>query len=211
MVTTSVIAPYRQARKPIILLDPFRIRSLFLAAIIINWSSTISAETHCQGYQLLGQDICAHITNIGHGIEIVDRALVVHLLIWIQNHSTYDILLTLRDPPTVMLRQYGEVISYEGQELVIHKALLGAYDKQANIIILTTPWSDSNTYNVSTLLHELIHFVQSNAKEWDCWGKAELEAYKLQEAYLIEHNETAQFNWVKILMSSDCKRRDIHP
>ena len=211
MIATNVITFYQQEKKPKILFILFRIRSLFLATIIISWPSIPSAETHCQGYQILGQDICAHITNIGHGIEIVDRTLVVHLLIWIQNHSTYDILSTLRDPPTVMLRRYGEVISYEGQEIVVHKTLLGAYDKQANIIILTTPWSDSNTYNISTLLHELIHFIQSNTREWDCWGKAELEAYKLQEAYLIEHNETPQFNWLKILMSSDCKRRDVHP
>ncbi len=64
---------------------------------------------------------------------------------------------------------------------------------------------------MSTLLHELVHLAQFEAREWACPGEAEWEAYKLQAEWLEEQGVEAPFNWVRIQMFSRCRVRDLHP
>ena len=49
------------------------------------------------------------------------------------------------------------------------------------------------------------------ATEGRCPKATEWEAYKLQEAWLLENGRTPDFNWAYILLDSSCMPRDIHP
>lgn len=137
--------------------------------------------------------------------------LVADLLTWIGEHSAYAVEPYLHQLPEVTFCDRDQEISYEGRNIIVHEPINGVYDKDSRKIYLVKPWSSQNLKNVSTLLHELVHYVQYSSKEWECWRKTEWEAYKLQEAWLDQHGVDAGFNWTEILMLSSCSRRDIHP
>jgi len=138
--------------------------------------------------------------------------LISELLRWIGEQTDYDITPFLVDPPEITFCECGEVIQYEGESLTVHEPIKGLYDKEANKIFLTSPWRADNIDHIGTLLHELIHFVQYNSREWPCWQRTEWEAYKLQEQWLREQGREPIFNWVRIYYVSRCEEpRDIHP
>ncbi|MDX1605644.1 MAG: DUF6647 family protein [Candidatus Competibacterales bacterium] len=143
--------------------------------------------------------------------ETVEPALVTRLLQWIGVNSDYDTAPYVTDPPTVLFCSHGESIDYEGQAVTVQRHMKGLYDKDNNTIFLVRPWSGDDPYNRSTLLHELIHLVQYNSRDWPCWHKTEWEAYKLQEAWLNERGLESGFNWMDILILSRCSARDVHP
>ena len=113
-------------------------------------------------------------------------------------------------PPSIGFCRHGEVIPYEGESLIVDPDLGAAYDKERRHIYLAQPWDATNTRDLGTLLHELIHDVQYRNRDWPCWQKTEWEAYKLQEAWLAERGESADFNWALILMLSRCSQNH-HP
>lgn len=129
---------------------------------------------------------------------LVERSLIGELLEWIDRHSDHDVSQLIGNPPKITFCECGETIRYEGQSVVVHEHLQGLYDKPEATIILVKPWKASNPNDVSTLLHELTHFVQYNSKDWPCWPKTEWEAYKLQEVWLLEHGQDTEFNWIEI-------------
>ena len=140
--------------------------------------------------------------------------LITDLLDWIANNSDYDTTFLQSNPPLIEFCECGEIILYEGKPVVIEEHLKGLYDKPNRKITLVRPWDASKVYDVSILLHELIHFVQYNNKEWVCWNETEWEAYKLQEAWLLERGHDPAFNWVQIYFLARCPFRDpsdIHP
>lgn len=139
----------------------------------------------------------------------VRRALVVELLEWIENHTNYDISTALAEPAKLGFCKANEEIRYEGRALMLDQRVVALYDSHERRICILRPWSSASVSNVSTLLHELLHDVQHLNKTWPCWGKAEWEAYKLQEQWLIEHGGHPDFNWADILLRTRC-RRDIH-
>lgn len=142
---------------------------------------------------------------------VADRSLISKLLTWIDVHTDYDVSQSRRHHPQITFFARGDSITYEGNTITIPKRLRGLYDKQQYKIILVKPWQASVHYDVSTLLHELVHVVQYQNKNWLCWQRTEWEAYQLQEQYLKEHGIDPQFNWLEIAMFSSCRRRDIHP
>jgi len=136
--------------------------------------------------------------------NVIENAVVVELLTWIEAHTDYDVSASLAEPPSIGFCRHGDVIDYEGQSLNVDPDLGGAYDMERRHIYLAQPWDASNVRNLGTLLHELIHDVQYRNRDWPCWQKTEWEAYKLQESWLAEKGLSAGFDWALILMLSHC-------
>ncbi len=143
-------------------------------------------------------------------IHMVSQEFIVELIHWIGEHTSYDTSRTLADPPSVIFSDSGQNILYEGRHLALGSLFRAVYDVDARQIYLRQPWSFSNIFDRSTLLHELVHDVQYQNRTWLCAGKSEWQAYKLQEAWLSEHGVESGFNWVQILIQSRCPR-DVHP
>ena len=141
---------------------------------------------------------------------VVAHAVIIELLTWIGAHTDYDVSASLADPPSISFCRDGDVIEYEGDSLMVDPDLGAAYDMVRRHIYLAQPWDVADVRNRSTLLHELIHDVQYRNRDWPCWQKTEWEAYKLQEAWLAEQGESADFNWAMILMLSRCSHNH-HP
>lgn len=88
----------------------------------------------------------------------------------------------------------------------------GLYDPDAQTIYLVRPWDARNPFDVSVLLHELVHHRQNGeGAHWYCPGAQELDAYRLQDAWLAELGLEANVNWIAVILESGCTPRDIHP
>lgn len=197
-----------------------------LVFILLHSSALFSANIHSSACAL--SDCCiqrssglqAEIFKSGEPVSksrvpagpqlSVAPALIESLLVWIGEHSRYDVTPALSNPPTVGFCRPGMMVEYEQEDLVVERPLVAFYDIEKRHIFLVEPWHPDEINNVSTLLHELTHDVQHLNKDWPCWGKAEWEAYKLQERWLLEQGRTPDFNWADIFLQSLCPR-DIHP
>ena len=98
----------------------------------------------------------------------------------------------------------GDRVAYEDGDLIVDAVLHAVYDLKDRRILLVQPWSAENPYDVSVLLHELIHDVQLSNPEWDCIGAPEFEAYWLQDKWLAQHGVRPGFNWPEIRKLSLC-------
>jgi uncharacterized protein DUF6647 len=136
--------------------------------------------------------------------------VVRQLILWIGERTDYDTAPVLADPPSVDFSKTGAYIEYEGGHIFVMPGLRGVYDNDRRRIFLVEPWLENNPRQVSTLLHELIHVIQFASRDWECAGIPEWEAYKLQHAWLAEHDIESGFNWFRIFHLSRCPR-DIHP
>lgn len=132
----------------------------------------------------------------------VRAATVAALTHWIEAHSPYsaDDL----DPPVILFCQTGEVIDYEGRDVIVSRRLRAAYDIANDRIFLVAPWSPDNPKNLSSLLHELVHRLQFHARTWKCPAATEPEAYRLQQLWLSEHGIDVGFDWLRIYIDARC-------
>jgi hypothetical protein len=135
---------------------------------------------------------------------VIGDHLFREMIGWIAMNTSYDLVVTYGDPPTVSFCTVGEIITYEQSELLVDPILLAAFDREKRHIFLTHPWSPLNYFDQSVLLHELIHDVQLQNRDWDCTGAPELEAYRLQDKWLFEHNIMHRFDWAMITRLSRC-------
>ena len=134
----------------------------------------------------------------------VPEVLFSELVGWIALHTMYDVGSTWRDPPEVIFCTVGDVIAYEGRDLLVDPALRAAYDLPARRIYLVEPWSSDSLVHRSVLLHELIHDVQLLNRDWPCLAAPEWEAYRLQDLWLQEQGVILPFNWPAIRRLSEC-------
>ena len=151
--------------------------------------------------------LCADITHDKNPNSIT--ALIQKLLGWIEANTDYDVSVSRKEPPTLHFCRSGDSIFYEDHRLVIDKGLAAVYDIKSRTIYIAEPWSPEDPHDVSRLLHELIHDVQTRNKRWPCWGDAEWTTYKLQEKWLLAHGIKPGFNWVQVFLLTLC-RHNIH-
>ena len=138
------------------------------------------------------------------GFPQVEQALYADLVGWIALHTVYDVSRTWYDPPEIVFCVEGEIIDYEGRDLLVDPALRAAFDLPARRIHIVLPWSPDGLIDRSILLHELIHDVQLHNRDWDCLGAPEWEAYRLQDLWLQEHGVILPFDWPAIRHLSEC-------
>jgi hypothetical protein len=139
------------------------------------------------------------------------EALKIALIEWIGANSDYDVSAIRVRPPAVKFCEHGTTLVYQGKAIHFGDRLNGVYDETTEQICLAKPWNASNTKDRGILLHELVHHVQYQSKSWACAKATEWEAYKLQEAWLLEKGAEPGFNWMYILLASSCTPRDVHP
>jgi hypothetical protein len=140
----------------------------------------------------------------GPATPAVDPALYAELVGWIALNTSYDVSRTWHDPPEMAFCSVGETIDYEGGELHVDRALRAVYDLSLRRITMALPWSPDHLVDRSILLHELIHDVQHQNREWPCIGAPEWEAYRLQDKWLQEHGALLPFDWAMIRRLSQC-------
>lgn len=136
--------------------------------------------------------------------EAFSTQLFDELIGWIALHTSYDLLPAYQAPATVSFCEIHQAVEYEGADLIVEEGLLAAYDVTRRHIYLVEPWSPEDLYDRSVLLHEMVHDIQWSNREWNCAGEPELEAYMLQNKWLLEHGISHPFNWGLIFRMSEC-------
>jgi hypothetical protein len=174
-------------------------------ATIAFFAGYSSGPSHVQAEEL---DACRPLTRPEAPLppvpSIVGDALFNELIAWIAINTSYNLASLYHDPPTISFCQVGEIIDYEHSDLLVDAALLAAFDRTERHIYLTHPWSPVNLFDQSVLLHELIHDLQLQNRDWDCPGAPEREAYLLQDKWLFEHGIMHPFDWQLISLLSRC-------
>lgn len=137
------------------------------------------------------------------------QELVIHLEAWLDANTD----LPRRAAPP-LIRQTGYVHAAamaEAHPMAGDPTLRGLYNPDTETIWLVRPWDPRNPYDVSTLLHELVHHRQAEAGHWYCPGAQELPAYRIQQAWLNALGLEPDVNWIAVVIESGCTPRDIHP
>ena len=152
------------------------------------------------GFAAADDDVCPAPIDV----PSVPATLIRDLAGWIALSTMYDVSGLLADPPQISFCRVGDVISYEGSDLRVEKEIRAAYSLPDRVIHLVEPWSPDNPYDRSVLLHELIHVVQLDTRDWPCTGAPEIEAYMLQAEYLSGYGIDPGFDWRSIFLLSIC-------
>ncbi len=129
-------------------------------------------------------------------------ALVNELEEWLDRESRYkrrSIPMTVRFAGTETMKSAASMPGVQGF------ALRGYYHPPTATIYLLGSWSPDNPYDVSVLLHELVHHRQQSLTHWECPGAQERPAYRLQERWLAERGLEAPFNWFVVRILSRCR------
>ncbi|WP_372614847.1 DUF6647 family protein [Aquicoccus sp.] len=137
-------------------------------------------------------------------------ALVAALIDWIEAEGGYDVTALRADPPAISFCRAGTVIAYEGHDLIVDPDLRAAYDARSNLIYLVEPWHETDPFDRSVLLHELVHAAQIGARDWPCVQAMEWDAYRLQDAWLRLQGIESGFDWFEIWLLSHCPG-EVHP
>ncbi len=134
----------------------------------------------------------------------VTRSDLDALIGWIALKTDYDLSAVYRDPPEIVFCQVGEIVDYEAEGLIVDQVLAAAYDLSRRRIYLVQPWTAEEPFDLSVLLHELVHAVQLDNRDWPCPGAPEWEAYGLQSLWLREQGVAVSFDWSAIRTLSQC-------
>jgi hypothetical protein len=137
------------------------------------------------------------------------QALVTHLEDWLDANSD---LPRSQSTPSLRLTTTAHVARLAPMRAANSAThTRGLYDPEAETIWLVQPWNAKNPYDVSVLLHELVHHRQAGHGHWYCPGAQELPAYRLQQAWLNEMGLEPDVNWIAVILESGCTPRDFHP
>jgi len=148
--------------------------------------------------------------DAGSSPPAVSDDVVRGLLEWIGGATDYDIGPSLAAPPEIGFCRVGEWVEYEDNRFLVEEDLRAVYDWPNRRVLIVAPWDPADKRDLSILLHELVHHVQMQTRDWECLQASEWQAYKLQERWLAEQGIDAGFDWLHIYFLSRCPR-DIHP
>ena len=135
---------------------------------------------------------------------VVAQSDLDKLIGWIALRTDYDVSSVYHNPPEIVFCQVGEIVDYEAEGLLVDEILAAAYDLKRRRIYLVKPWATDDLFDLSVLLHELIHVVQLDNRDWPCAGAPEWEAYTLQSVWLRNQGIIAGFDWSTIYKLSQC-------
>ena len=134
------------------------------------------------------------------------KEIITALLIWLGANSDFnvdmDIPLVLFLPQAEMEQRY-----YDGADK--HGDLHAFYDTNTDTIILPDTWDRRRPWDLSVLLHEIIHYVQDqNDIKFDCLQEMEAQSWPLQQKYLLEvHDIEWQYDKLWHFFVSNCPGR----
>ncbi len=129
------------------------------------------------------------------------QELLLSFLVWIGANTDYNVDIPL--PNVAFTDTYNVCAVYGIQDKGQCQAakLFGFYNKQTTIY-LKNSYKTNNKIDHSNLMHELIHYVQwANGKhQHTCLGHLELEAYQMQDRWLVENNLQKRLDPFKAVM-----------
>lgn len=131
------------------------------------------------------------------------KEIITALLIWLGANSDFNVNM---DIPVVMFLPQDQMEQRYFGDTENHGELHGFYDIEQNIIILPNTWDRRDPWDLSVLLHEMIHYVQDqNETEFNCTAEMEKDSWPLQQKYLLEiHNFKWDYDKLWYLMVSSC-------
>lgn len=155
--------------------------------------------------------ICAAMLSLSCAAQAaplaVPQTLLDRLNGWLDANTEYrDVVPT----PRIELISDAQVDHLHGTADVHGGRIRGLYEANHSVIYLTAPWSANDAFDVSVLLHELVHHRQTSL-HWYCPQAQEWRAYQIQAQWLAERDVAADFYWPAIVLQSSCAKRDIHP
>jgi hypothetical protein len=111
------------------------------------------------------------------------KEIITALLIWLGANSDFnvdmDIPLIVFLPQAEMEQRY-----YKGRKHA-DVNLHAFYDTENDIIVLPDTWDRRKPWDLSVLLHEIIHYVQDqNEVRFNCVQEMEVKTWPLQQKYL---------------------------
>lgn len=132
----------------------------------------------------------------------VAARIIPAMLQWIGEHSDYD---TSGISAPALQFCAGDVTTTMAVEgMIAEPGLRAAYDPATGTIYMTAPWSPIDPEILSTLLHQLVHHVQIQSRDWPCLDATRFEAYQLQDQWLRQQGYSAGFDWTRIFIESRC-------
>lgn len=165
---------------------------------------------HLMAALLLGSTVAAEETP-ANGMDPTPQvltALVSDLDRWLDDRCTYA------HPddrgPAIGFIDAGTEIMVGDELCEITDDTRGFYDPDRLKVFLVRPWSPVDTFDISVLLHELVHYRQEQY-DWRCIAEMERPAYRLQEEWLEDQGVDADFNWIVIYRLSRCPGSNPHP
>tara|TARA_Y100000389_G_scaffold141626_1_gene139548 strand:- start:85 stop:501 length:417 start_codon:yes stop_codon:yes gene_type:complete len=131
------------------------------------------------------------------------KEIITALLIWLGANSDFNVNM---DIPVVLFLPQDQMEQRYFGDTENHGELHGFYDIEKNIIILPNTWDRRDPWDLSVLLHEMIHYVQDqNETEFNCTAEMEKDSWPLQQKYLLEiHNFKWDYDKLWYLMVSSC-------
>lgn len=124
--------------------------------------------------------------------------LMVLLLSWIVANSAYQFPQGSDLPPVIEKSQteLKQILFCTGErncsadKTPSGVRIAALYDHHANVLYVMNGFSVEEEEDVSTLVHEMVHYVQRLAGKLDgvtCFGHLEREAYGIEDKWRIEH------------------------
>ena len=85
--------------------------------------------------------------------------------------------------------------------------LHGLYDKESDTIILSDQWDRRKPWDMSVLLHEMIHYLQDqNKMKFNCVANMEKDAWPIQQLYLEkQHDYIWDYDGLWYTVISNCR------
>lgn len=184
-----------------------RISPMMVLLVSLLSGPMYAHETDCSNLSLMSETSADVNGDVPDELE---TSLIDSLLDWVELNTQYDVSKTRQDPPILDFCKVGELIEYEGLQIMVDAGLNAAYDSHRRTINIVGSWNPDSTWDQSILLHELVHDVQLQNREWYCLQQPEWEAYRLQDAWLQQQGMQSGFDWLYIYFLSRCPR-DHHP
>ena len=137
------------------------------------------------------------------------HGLIVALMIWASQATGLPYPQAL---PNVVLRSQAEICAELEIDCRDDTTILGAYDDSTDTIYLHEPWNAQNIADTSTLLHELVHYMQDQADAtYPCSQEREAEAYDAEIAWWkamgLDYFEVLQRDRLYHMMITTCLMR----
>ena len=132
------------------------------------------------------------------------KEIITWLFIWLGTNTYFN---TNHPHPTVLLMPQEEMnrLYYQDND---HEpdSLHGLYDKSNDTIILPDDWNKEDPFEMSVLLHELVHYLQDvNGMEFKCTREMEKDAWPIQQSFLKQvYNYDWNYDKLWYLMISSC-------
>ena len=116
------------------------------------------------------------------------KEIITALMIWLGANSDFNVNM---DIPTVMFLPQDKMEQqyYKGRKHA-DVNLHAFYDTENDIIVLPDTWDRRKPWDLSVLLHEIIHYVQDqNEVRFNCVQEMEVKTWPLQQKYLQQMHD----------------------